>query len=165
MSSIDWTTVADLSTGFGTLVLAAATFASVRSSNRTARLTERALQADLRPLLLPSRHHDLDEKVGFADGRWFKVAGGRGFAEVDGDVVYLGMSLRNVGTGIAVLHAWHLIADRALTSTVPPDVDEFRRLTRDLYIPTGDTGFWQGALRALTCERGRPLRAGPSQVF
>lgn len=147
MSSIDWTTVADLSTGFGTLVLAGATFASVRSSNRTARLTERSLQADLRPLLLPSRFHDLEEKVGFADGRWFKIPGGRGFAEVDGDVIYLGMSLRNVGTGIAVLHAWHLIPDRELSPQAPPDVEDFRRLTRDLYIPTGDTGFWQGALR------------------
>ena len=28
-----------------------------------------------------------------------------------------------------------------------PDVEEFRRLTRDLYIPPGDRGFWQGALR------------------
>jgi hypothetical protein len=28
-----------------------------------------------------------------------------------------------------------------------PDVDDFRRQQRDLYIPAGDTGFWQGALR------------------
>jgi hypothetical protein len=147
MSSIDWTTVADLSTGFGTLVLAVATFASVRSSNRTARLTERSLQADLRPLLLPSRFQDLDEKVGFQDGRWFKIPGGRGFADVDGEVIYLGMSLRNVGTGIAVLHAWHLIPYRDMSPDGPPDTEEFRRLTRDLYIAVGDTGFWQGALR------------------
>lgn len=139
--------MADLSTGFGTLVLAGATFASVRSANRTARLTEASHQADLRPLLLPSRFQDVEEKVGFQDGRWFKIPGGRGFAEVDGDVIYLGMSLRNVGTGIAVLHAWHLIVDRELNPQGPPDEEEFRRLTRDLYIPVGDTGFWQGALR------------------
>jgi hypothetical protein len=166
MSSIDWTTVADLSTGFGTLVLAVATFASVRSSNRTARLTERSLQADLRPLLLPSRFQDLEEKVGFADSRWFKVPGGRGFAEVDGDVIYLGMSLRNVGTGIAVLHAWHMIADREVNPEGPPDVEEFRRLTRDLYIAVGDTGFWQGALRdpaeAAFTEVSDAVKAGKS---
>jgi len=26
-------------------------------------------------------------------------------------------------------------------------IGEFRRLTRDLYVPAGDVGFWQGALR------------------
>jgi hypothetical protein len=28
-----------------------------------------------------------------------------------------------------------------------PDPDLFRRLNRDLYIPAGDRGFWQGAFR------------------
>ena len=28
-----------------------------------------------------------------------------------------------------------------------PPLDEFRRLARDLYIPSGDVGFWQGAFR------------------
>jgi hypothetical protein len=146
-TTLNWTTVSSLATGVGTLVLAAATFASVRSSNRTARLTEASHQADLRPLLLPSRFQDIDEKVGFVDGRWFKIPGGKGIAEVDGDVVYLLMSLRNVGTGIAVLHAWHLTPDRDPHDDVVPDVEEFRRLTRDLYIAVGDTGFWQGAFR------------------
>ncbi|MGA8372739.1 MAG: hypothetical protein WB765_21605, partial [Acidimicrobiales bacterium] len=27
------------------------------------------------------------------------------------------------------------------------DPDSFRRQTRDLYIPNGDQGFWQGAMR------------------
>ncbi len=129
------------------MILAAATFAAVRSANRTARLTEVSHQADLRPLLLPSRFHDVEEKVGFVDGRWFKLAGGRGLAEVDGDVIYLLMSLRNVGTGIAVLHAWHLIPEHVPSGDGVPDVEDFRRLTRDLYIPVGDTGFWQGAFR------------------
>ncbi|MDX6207083.1 MAG: hypothetical protein QOF39_3140 [Frankiales bacterium] len=146
--TINWTTVSSLATGIGTLVLAAATFASVRSANRTARLTEASHQADLRPLLLPSRFHDAAEKVGFVDGRWFKIAGGRGIAEVEGDVVYLLMSLRNVGTGIAVLHAWHLTTvDPDPQTADAPDVEDFRRLTRDLYIPVGDNGFWQGAFR------------------
>jgi hypothetical protein len=148
-TTLNWTTVSSLATGVGTLVLAVATFASVRSAKRTARLTEASHKADLRPLLLPSRFQDVDEKVGFVDGHWFKVPGGRGIAEVDGDVVYLLMSLRNVGTGIAVLHAWHLVPEGAAgTATdTAPDVDQFRRLTRDLYIPVGDTGFWQGAFR------------------
>lgn len=146
-TTLNWTTVSSLATGVGTLVLAVATFASVRSANRTARLTEASHKADLRPLLLPSRFHDVEEKVGFIDGRWFKVAGGRGIAEVGDDVVYLLMSLRNVGTGIAVLHAWHLLPEKDLQVEDAPDVEQFRRLTRDLYIPVGDTGFWQGAFR------------------
>jgi hypothetical protein len=146
-STLNWTTISSLATGAGTLVLAAATFAAVRSANRTARLTEASHQAELRPLLLPSRFHDVEEKVGFADGRWFKLAGGRGLAAVEDDVVYLLMSLRNVGTGLAVLHAWHLIPGHSPTSDSVPDVETFRRLTRDLYIPVGDTGFWQGAFR------------------
>jgi len=28
-----------------------------------------------------------------------------------------------------------------------PGPDDFRRLTRDLYVPVGDIGFWQGAFR------------------
>ena len=44
MSTADWTTVAALATALGTLVLAIATFASVRSSNRSIRLAEASMQ-------------------------------------------------------------------------------------------------------------------------
>jgi hypothetical protein len=40
-----WNTVSSLATGVGTLVLAVATFASVRSANRAARAAERSLLA------------------------------------------------------------------------------------------------------------------------
>jgi hypothetical protein len=65
---IDWTTVSALATGGGTLVLAVATFASVRSANRAARTAERSLMAGLRPLLVPSRLDDSQQKVYFAGG-------------------------------------------------------------------------------------------------
>jgi hypothetical protein len=45
---MDWTTFAELGTALGTLVLALATFASVRSGNRAARLSERSLDAPSR---------------------------------------------------------------------------------------------------------------------
>jgi hypothetical protein len=51
----NWETISALSTGAGTLVLAVATFGSVRSANRAARTAERALQQGLRPLVFPSR--------------------------------------------------------------------------------------------------------------
>ena len=63
------------------------------------------------------------------------------------DVIYLAMALRNVGTGIAVLDRWWLSSERLLANAPHDDPENFRRLTRDLYVPPSDRGFWQGALR------------------
>jgi len=142
----DWVTISALATAGGTLILAVATFASVRSANRAARVAERALLAGLRPLLMPSRQGDPEQKVGFVDQHWVHVPGGGGSAEATDDAVYLVMSLRNVGAGIAVLHGWHLDPDFT-TARSHADLSSFRRLTRDIYVPPSDTGFWQGAFR------------------
>jgi hypothetical protein len=93
-------------TSVGTLVLAGATFAAVRSSNRSARIAERALLAGLRPLLTPSRPEDPDEQVQFADGRVFGVGAGRAMLCHERGVIYLAIPLRNVGAGIAVLRGY-----------------------------------------------------------
>lgn len=144
----DWAIVADLGTAGGTLVLAIATFASVRSANRAARAAERTTLETLRPLVLPSRLDDPPEKVGFQDEHWMKVAGGHGGADAMSGAVYLALALRNVGRGLAVLNSWHVAPERLVgTGVERPDPATFRRLTRDLYIPPGDLGFWQGALR------------------
>ena len=103
--------------------------------------------AGLRPLLMPSRLDDPPQKVGFVDGRLLRVDGGRGAAEVTPDAVYLAMSVRNVGAGIAVLHGWHVSLNPEPGGGPPPDTDAFHRLTRDIYVPPGDIGFWQGVLR------------------
>jgi hypothetical protein len=146
----DWTTTgASLATALGTLVLGVATFASVRSANRAARTAERALMEGLRPLLVVSRLQDAPEKIGFVDQHWVRVDGGHGSVEVTDTVIYLTIALRNVGRGMAVLHGWFATGGVA-TSNLRPEhapVNDFRRLTRDLYIPPGDLGFWQGALR------------------
>ena len=79
----DWTTTgAELATAVGTLVLGAATFASVRSANRAARTAERSLLEGLRPLVVASRLQDPPEKVGFVDQHWVRVEGGHGLIEV-----------------------------------------------------------------------------------
>src|SRR5664279_2912666 len=103
MTATDWATISSLATAGGTLVLAGATFAAVRSSNRAARATERALLEGIRPILMPSRLQDPVQKVGFLDDHWLKLEGGRAVAEVADGAVYLAMSLRNAGSGIAVL--------------------------------------------------------------
>src|SRR6476469_10891891 len=74
----DWVTISSLATAGGTLVLALATFASVRSANRSARIAEESLLASVRPLLMPSRADDAPLTVGFADNHWVKVPGGSG---------------------------------------------------------------------------------------
>jgi hypothetical protein len=147
VAAVDWATVSSLATAGGTLVLAVATFVSVRSAHRATRAAERALLVSLRPVLVPTRMEDPAEKVGFVDDHWVQVAGGRASVEVTADVIYLAVPLRNVGNGLAVLDRWHLAPAGVAGVADHGDVDGFRRLTRDLYVPAGDQGFWQGALR------------------
>jgi hypothetical protein len=143
----DWATISSLATATGTLVLAAATFASVRSANRAARTAERSLMAGIRPLLVPSRFDDAQQKVNFMDDHWVLVPGGHAAAEVTDGVVYLAIALRNSGNGIAVLDRWSFRPERILGDVAPLDTEAFRRLTRDIYIPPHDVGYWQGAFR------------------
>jgi hypothetical protein len=144
----DWaSTAASAATAVGTLVLAVATFASVRSSQRATRATEAALLAGVRPVLVPSRLEDAEQKVGFIDDHWVHAAGGRAVAEETESTIYLVVSRRNVGNGIAVLDRWDLLAGRASTERTSREIEGFQRLTRDIYVPAGDQGFWQGALR------------------
>jgi hypothetical protein len=142
-----WGIAASLATAAGTLVLAAATFVAVRSSNRAARATERALLAGIRPVLVSSRLEDPPEKVGFQDDHWVRVPGGRATAEATDEAIYLTIALRNVGTGLAVLDRWDFYAERQIGVAPHRPPEQFRRLTRDLYVQAGGLGFWQGTVR------------------
>jgi len=143
----DWVVVSSLATAGGTLVLAAATFASVRSANRAARVAERSLLAGLRPVLMPSRLEEPAQRILFADGKWVLAPGGGGAAEITDGAIYLALALRNVGSGIAVLHGWRFYPERLLSGDAQAPPGEFRTLSRDLYVPVADVGFWQGAFR------------------
>jgi hypothetical protein len=143
----DWVAVSSIVTAFATLVLAFATFAAVRSANRSARISERSLLAGLRPLLAPSRLDDPPQKVGFQDDKWFQIPGGGAIADVTDEAIYLAIALRNVGSGIAVLHGWYFRSNTELGRSDHLPVEDFHPLTRDLYIAPGEAGFWQGAFR------------------
>jgi hypothetical protein len=144
----DWVTISSLATAGGTLVLAMATFGSIKSANRAARVAERSLLAGLRPVLIPSREEDRGERVGFGDGVVLTVPGHGAAVTLENGNAYLAIALRNGGTGLAVIHGWRVEPTEQPAATMPaPGVDDFRRQQRDLYIPAGDTGFWQGALR------------------
>ncbi len=145
----NWSTISSLATGFGTLVLAIATFASVRSANRSARVAEQALQEQRRPVLTQSRLEDPVQKIMFVEGHWVRAGGSRGAAEHSDGTVYLAISLRNVGAGIGVCQGWFVTAGMQTSrgAAMHTPEENFRLQSRDLYIPAGDIGMWQGALR------------------
>jgi hypothetical protein len=167
---IDW---AGWGTSIGTLVLAGATFAAIRSSNqaarsaeRSARLAERSLLATLRPLLVVGQRTDPGHEIQFADGRVLDIKPGEALFRPAGEVIYLALSLRNVGTGIAHLRGYRLEPEtqdsvradplgpaRHRRGDPAPDPGSFADQQRDLYVAPGDTGFWQAALR----DHGDPV--------
>jgi hypothetical protein len=164
----DWPTIASLATAGGTLVLAAATFSSVRFGQRSTRIAERstsiaerALLLGLRPVLAPSRVTDPPETVRFGEGRMVSVEGGMAAVERDGENYYFVIPLRNVGTGLAVLHSWHVAALQPRADSGHAEPEEFRAQVIDLYVPAGDTGFWQGAVRG----SDDPFREGLREAF
>ena len=105
------------------------------------------MQIGIRPLLMPSRLEDVALKIMWGDEHWaLPPAAGATVELVDGNV-YLAMSLRNSGSGIGVIHGWHLGLHDPHTPHPHAEPDEFRPQLRDLYVPGGDIGFWQAALR------------------
>jgi hypothetical protein len=153
----DTGTIASLATAGGTLVLAIATFSSTRSANRAARVSEQALKVGLRPVLFNARPQDPPQKVGFVDDHWLLLRDGLAAVQEAAGNLYLAIPLRNVASGIAVLHGWFIWTQRA-TADVPPALDDFHRLRRDLYVPAGDVSFWQAAIRDSSDPLYAPLR-------
>jgi len=101
----------------------------------------------IRPLLMHSRLGDPDQKIMWGDEHWAKLSGaGAVVEEVDGHV-YLAMSLRNSGSGVAVIHGWHLALEDLHDQLPHAEPDTFRPQVRDLFIAGSDIGFWQAAIR------------------
>lgn len=144
----DLLTISNLATGGGTLVLALATFGSVRSANRAVRVAEQALLQNMRPVLMPTRREDPHEKIMWADQHWAHIPGGQAIAEIVDGNLYLAFSIRNAGNGLGVLQSWQIHAPYG-NGHMPDrgDVADYRQHSRDLYVPSNDTGFWQAALR------------------
>ena len=156
----DWTTLADIGTAVGTLILAGATFVAVRATARSTRIAERALLAGQRPVLAGARPGDGPESVQFADGRVFPVGGGHALVRMDAEVIYLAIPLSNVGAGLAMLHGYRLQGETAsevakdprgvaghLRGDPAPPPGSFAPQQRDLLISATRAGFWQAALR------------------
>ncbi len=152
----DW---ASWGTAVGTLVLAGATFASIRSANRAGRNAERALQVGLRPVLFESRPQNIAQKIRWGDGHWAELPPGRAVLEKQDDIIYMAMSLQNVGAGIAVLLGWRVDTFdilnpqaspgelQAAAVLVRPDPATFRPQTQDQFSPPNDVSYWGAAIR------------------
>jgi len=108
LADFDWVVTSSLTRAGATLVLAVATFVSVRSANRIAGAAEQSLLAGLWPILVASRHNDPVQRVVLLDDCSVDVPGGEAVVEVTDDVIYLALAVRNVGTGLAVLGGWWL---------------------------------------------------------
>lgn len=129
-------------------MLAAATFSSIRSANRSARVAERAMLAGQRPILIPSSLSDPPERARFGDRFAIEVEPHGGRLVLHDDRLYMAIGVRNGGAGVAVIHGWHVLpatANQAGASA--PPLSAFRRQLRDLYIPGQHAGFWQAAIR------------------
>ena len=158
-------TLADIGTAVGTLILAGATFVSVRASARSTRIAERALLAGQRPVLAPAGPDDPAGSVQFADGRVFPLGNGQALVEQNAGVIYLAIPLCNAGAGLALLRGYYLQGEpaghvaqdprgpaRHLRGDAPPQARAFSRQQRDLLISTRRPGFWQAALREPTTQ-------------
>lgn len=99
----------------------------------------------------------------FLEGHWVSAEGGRAVAEHIDGTVYLAISVRNVGSGIAVCQGWSALPGSGSARENPTHtaLEDYRLQSRDLYIPAGDIGMWQGALR----NPDDPVRAAVVQAI
>jgi hypothetical protein len=155
----DWVVISSIASAGGTLVLAGTTYASVRSANRAARMAELSLLVGLRPLLIQSSPGDSELHAGFVDGIDLTVPGEGAAVEVHDGRVYIAISLRNVGPGIGVLHGGYVHGGLRRADFDHPPPEEFRMLSRDIYIPPGKIGFWEIAYREDDPRREEVLAA------
>jgi hypothetical protein len=162
----NWETVSELATAGGTLVLAVATFVSVRQGQRATRISERAariaeqsLLAAQRPLLVNSRLQDPKQRVSFREGEYLDILGGRAAIKITDDAVYMALSIRNVGTGLAVLHGWCMRVGPQ-RDRVRPSLEDFITQQLDIYLAAGEFGFWEGAFRGADTDEYKNMVAG-----
>ena len=144
----DAATIASLATAVGTLVLAVATFASTRSANHSARIAERALDLNLRPLLIPAHEWEPTERITFHD-EIVELRAGYAAVEERSNGLYFAAQLRNVGAGIGVLTSWKVKGDTNMDMSLAAYVE-----------PPDPTHFVAPATKPVRAGRRRRLLAG-----
>jgi|HubBroStandDraft_1064217.scaffolds.fasta_scaffold13354_2 hypothetical protein len=153
----DWATIASFATAGGTLVLAVATFSSIRAAQRAALTAELARQETLRPVLMSSQPQDAPENVFWPDGHVADFKGGQAILELTDQTIYAALSLHNIGPGLAVLHGWYIHPQWQQAAEPHPKLEDFRPQRMDLYVRAGGPGLWQGAIRDSADADYQPL--------
>src|SRR5215831_6895265 len=147
---LEWTTLAGVVvTAVATAVLAFVTWQAVKGADRTARAAEQSLALQTRAVLVPTHRDDPAQHIVFHAGHILEpdVAGGMAVIQDTGDQIYMGIALRNVGFGLALLYRWRLSPGLLTAETPPGDFDTFIPLVRALHVAPGGTGFWQAQAR------------------
>jgi hypothetical protein len=109
-------------------------------------------------LLTNSRPQDPKQRVEFREGEYLDVLGGRAGIRAADSAVYLALSIRNIGTGVGLLHGWHLDVGTQF-ERVHPALEQFTTQALDIYVAPGDTGFWEGAFRDTDTDEFKAVTA------
>ena len=153
----DSATIASYATAAGTLVLAVATFSAVRSSNRFSphrrRVTPHQHAPTAHPVAVsttPSKgccgiHHHAAHINGRTPSS--RKTAGSSIWRSDCETLVQVLPCSTGGTRCPI---------RRSKTCPTPQAEDFRRLTIDLYIPAGGSGYWEAAVR----EPDDPLRPG-----
>ena len=154
----DASTIASLATAGGTLVLADRdvlrdAFGEPLHAHRGTRTRPQSAAA-----AHPAHEWEPAERITFRD-EIVELRAGYAAVEQRSNGLYFAAQLRNVGAGIGVLTSWKVKGetnmDISLSEYVePPDPTHFVLQQRSLYVPAGDVGYWQGAIRDGDTDRG-----------
>jgi hypothetical protein len=129
---MDWVAVA-------TLVVAAATALLAYVSLLAARTASRQLSRDMRPVVVPSKPDDHTRRNRFGDGTLVPQSDEIIYTEIRDDSSYLGICLRNIGTGIAVVRGLKLCL--AGEEERQPGPSEFAFTEKAIYMAPADTAY------------------------
>jgi len=128
-SGIDWVTLA---VAVATALLAYAAWLAARTASRQ-------LSRDMRPVVIPSKPDERTRRGRFANGTLVPESEEAVYAHKEGTTNYLGVCLRNIGTGIAVVRGLKLCL--AEDGEEQPTAAEFAYTERAIYMAPTDTAY------------------------
>ncbi len=169
---MDWVEPAAIVvTAAATVILAIVTYLAVKGGDRTAHAAERAAAAAMetaqaaarsadaamktlivqtRPILVSAHLDDPSQDIVFHYDHILKpkVEGRKpAVFEDTGDSIYMGIALRNIGLGMALLYGWRVYPNALTSDILPGTFEDFTCMMRALHIPPGGLGYWQAQAR------------------
>jgi hypothetical protein len=131
-NGVDWVAVSTLAVAVATALLAYAAWLSARTASQQ-------LRRDIRPVVIPSKPDGRTRRGRFADGTLVPVADEEIYTARNGTLNYVGICLRNIGTGIAVVRGLKLCLTEEKEKQPAPS--EFAYTERAIYMAPADTAY------------------------